>query len=573
MKQSLPDSKKIVFLFLLVGFVWLFLSDWVISLFTSGEEQWGPAKGILLLAVMAGFLYFLLVYYNNQYKISLQQQQEQESQFRKFYEESPQPTWISSNERGVLFMNKTALKLFGYSGEQRGGGLTKELQNLEEDDHADKVQEGKAGQKERRIRNFYSKSGEQLFLDLIIHNIDYENKPARLVVANNVTSLIQAEKDKQRINNELYHYKKALDRSALLSVTDLNGVILDVNNKFCEISKFSAEELIGSKHNLINSHHHPTSYFQGMYKTIRQGKVWRGEVCNKAKDGKLFWVDMSVIPVMDQFNAAERYMAISYPVTDRKAAEIKSEKVQKELMTFMYKASHNLRGPVATLSGLLNIAKIEVKESNSLSYINMLNERTRHLEYTLMELIDITKIKQEDISIQLISFERLVRKVLGQFKKEIERNHFEIQTEFQYAGDWKFRSDPKLIVSLLHYLIDNSIKFRSNELPCISIIVREQAGGVLITLSDNGPGIDEEIRSRVYDMYFRGNEKSTGSGLGLYIVNSIVERLNGYINLQSKPGKGASFVVFLPDAHLLEDLRKSESNTYLPDKNIALNQN
>ena len=573
MKHILPDPKKVAFLFLLVGCVWIIFSSKLLVFAISKEKFlfWEIVKGLVFILLTSIFLYRILLHFNKRLLEALRMGQQHENQFRKFYEESPLPTWISDPVRGILFMNKAALDLLGYTAEQVFGSLPEELVNLEENRYPeDSVKSAKVG-KEKGVRSFYLRSGEHYYLDLSIHTIEYQGRPARLVIANNVTGLIQAEKEKQRVNNELYHYKKALDRSALLSVTDLNGVIEDVNSKFCEITKFSREELIGKNHNVINSGYHPTSFFRNLFKTVRRGEVWRGEICNMAKDGRLFWVDMSVIPVMDQFNEAERYMAISYPITDRKAAELKSEKVQQELMTFMYKASHNLRGPVATLSGLLNIARMEVKEGNSLSYINMLNERTKHLEYTLGELIDITKIKQEDLSLTVISFERLVKKALGRFKKEIAKYKIEVETQLPF--NLEFRSDSKLVASLFHYLIDNSIKFRNNDAPRICISVREQAGGIIIVVSDNGPGIDEEIRGRVYEMYFRGNERSTGSGLGLYIVSSIVERLHGYISLQSKPGQGASFIIFLPDVRQLEELRKKEGGTYLPDKSMSLNQN
>lgn len=574
MNHSLPDPKKIALLFLLVGSVWIFFSSNFLFFAVSSENYlfWEVVKGILYVLLTSGFLYGVMTHFRNKLVKALQLGQQHEEQFRKFYEESSLPSWISDPKRGILFMNQAAMDLFDYSPEQLKGAWPEELLNLEENKLAGGAElpegKGKGG-----LRSFYSKSGEHYYLDLIINAIEYQGSPARLVVATNVTGFIQAEKDKQRIDNELYHYKKALDRSALLSVTDLDGIIIDVNNKFCEISKFSREELIGKKHNLINSSYHPSSYFKNLFKTVKKGEVWRGEICNMSKDKKLFWVDMSVIPVMDQFNEPEKYMAISYPITDRKAAELKSEKVQQELMTFMYKASHNLRGPVATLSGLLNIAKMEVKENNSLSYINMLNERTKHLEYTLGELIDITKIKQEDLSLTVISFERLVKKAFSKFRKEIEKYHIEVNTLIQLPLDWQFRSDPKLIISLFQYLIDNSIKFRSNATSSISVSIREQSGGALITFSDNGPGIEEEIRGRIYEMYFRGNERSTGSGLGLYIVSSIVERLNGYISLQSKPGQGTTFIIFLPDVRQMEELRKQEGGTYLPEKSMPLNQN
>lgn len=574
MKLNLPDPKKIVLLYLLAGVLLIFLaSQLTTSAPSSGIFSQEQLKSYLFIAVTALILFLLLNDYRRQLKSTLDYRRQTETQFRSLFEESPQPTWIVGENKRLFFMNKAAKELLGYAPEEAVEILSEELDWID----FGKASEHLAQQRERggkeNVQRFKSSSGKLLYLDLMVQQVEYEAKPAKLVIANNVTSLVEAEKDKKRINNELYHYKKALDRSAFLSITNLEGIILDVNPQFCEISKFSPKELIGKKHNVVNSGYHPPSFFQNMYQTIRKGEVWRGEICNRAKNGALFWVDMSIIPVIDEFNEVGRYMAIFYPITDRKAAEIKSEKVQHELMTFMYKASHNLRGPVATLSGLLNIASIEVKEATSLQYIHMLNERTKHLEYTLGELIDITKVKQEDLKIDTVHFEKLIKKELLSFSKEIEANR--IQVEVQTKLNLIFRNDIKLLSALFHYLIDNAIKFRKNEGPCIRIHIWSQSNGVFISVSDNGPGIAEEIRGRIYEMYFRGSEKSTGSGLGLYIVNSIVDRLAGFINLYSKPGNGSTFTVFLPDAFQLEKLKKSQRhtyNTYLPDKNLFQKQ-
>lgn len=202
-----------------------------------------------------------------------------------------------------------------------------------------------------------------------------------------------------------------------------------------------------------------------------------------------------------------------------------------------------------------------------MGYLNMLSERTKHLEYTLNELIDITKVKQEELSFKNISFQDVVKSVLSGFKGEIDKG--EIRVEQSICGCNGFNSDEKLIRGLLYYLVDNAIKFRSNLEPCIQISVQEKTNGVLITIADNGPGIDESIRARIYEMYFRGNEKSTGSGLGLYIVSSIVERLNGYISLKSGKGGGTAFIIFLPDALYIAKLKQEDGgNTYLMDKSM-----
>lgn len=565
MKHRLPDAKRIVLFYLLAGFVWILLSAGFTALYEEAATQRVFAEAVktaVFMLLTAVVLYLLLQGYIKQVLQAVRALKSREEQFTSLYKSFPQPIWISDEGGQVLSLNEQGNAMFGEENLFTQESLREALSEVR--NSATENNNGTAYFK-KGVQRLVSAEGKMVYLDLIIRKIKYFNKQAWLMIAVDVTRLKQAERDKHQIHNELIYYKKALDRSALLSITDLNGIILDVNTKFCEVTKYSREELIGSGYRELNSGYHAGGFFQAMYEKIEQGEVWRNEICNRAKDGQLFWVDTSVIPVLDEASKVHRYMAISYLITDRKAAELRSERVHEELMRFMYKASHNLRGPVATISGLLNIARIEVKDSRLMGYLNMLAERTKHLEYTLNELIDITKVKQEELTFKTISFPGIVKSVLSNFKGDIEKCG--IKVEQNICTSSSFSTDEKLIRGLLNYLIDNAIKFRSNLEPRLKIGVQEKTNGVLLTVADNGPGIDENIRSRIYEMYFRGNEKSTGSGLGLYIVNSIVERLNGYISLKSAKGGGAAFIIFLPDALYIEKLKKEEGgNNYLMDK-------
>lgn len=565
MKHRLPDPKRIVLFYLLAGFVWILLSAGFTALYEEATSQRVLSEAVkttIFMLLTALLLYYLLQKYSKQVLQTVGILTSRQEQFISLYKSFPQPIWICDAGGQVLSLNEPANTMFGEENLFTQKPLREALSEVR--NSAAENNNGTTYFK-KGVQRLISAEGKTVYLDLIIRKIKYNHKQAWLMIAVDVSQLKQAERDKHQIHNELIYYKKALDRSALLSITDVNGIILDVNTKFCEVTKFNREELIGSGYRKLNSGYHASGFFQAMYEKIEQGEVWRNEICNRTKDGQLFWVDTSVIPVLDEASKVHRYMAISYLITDRKAAELRSERVHEELMRFMYKASHNLRGPVATISGLLNIARIEVKDSRLMGYLNMLAERTKHLEYTLNELIDITKVKQEELAFKSISFPDVVKSVLSNFKTDIEK--FGIQVEQKICTSNGFSTDEKLIRGLLNYVIDNAIKFRNNMEPRIEIGVQEKPNGVLLTVADNGPGIDENIRSRIYEMYFRGNEKSTGSGLGLYIVNSIVERLNGYISLKTTKGGGAAFIIFLPDALYIEKLKKEEGvNNYLMDK-------
>lgn len=231
------------------------------------------------------------------------------------------------------------------------------------------------------------------------------------------------------------------------------------------------------------------------------------------------------------------------------------EKTNAELDRFFYSTSHDLRSPLLSIKGLVNITKNETTDVKVIRYLDMMTERADRLDLFIRDIIDYSKNTRTELSNDMVDVTRLVEEVRDNF--QFLEGAANIRFFDNILVDKAILDKTRLTV-ILNNLISNAIKYhnRGNDNQWIKVNIFPSGQDINIAVSDNGPGISEENQTKIFDMFYRGTEKSNGSGLGLYIVKETIEKMKGSIKVESKEGKGTSFIVTLPVSvmHIGEEL-------------------
>lgn len=247
-----------------------------------------------------------------------------EKRYRYLFENNPMPMWVIDLETfQFLSVNEAAVYHYGYSRKEFLSMTAFDIRPAEEKErfrqlnHAAKI----SSHYNRGVWKHLKKDGTLIYVEVIAHSIFFEGKTAQFILSNDITERKKAEENLQKSLKEISAYKYALDESSIVAITDQKGIIKHVNENFCKISKYSAEELIGQDHQIINSGYHPKEFIRNLWVTIAKGKIWKGELKNKAKDGTVYWVDTTIVPFLNEEGKPYQYVAIRADITERKTAE------------------------------------------------------------------------------------------------------------------------------------------------------------------------------------------------------------------------------------------------------------
>ncbi len=384
-------------------------------------------------------------------------------------------------------------------------------------------------------------------------------------VENNTKNTTQT----RELLKELSDIKFALDESAIVAITDQTGKITYVNDKFCEISKYSREELLGQDHRIVNSAYHPKDFIRNLWTTIASGKVWRGEMRNRAKDGTIYWVDTTIVPFLNERGKPYQYAAIRYDITEQKRIENQLLRAQRmeSIGTLAGGIAHDFNNILSAIVMATELLQLNDFDNETQRWLAIIRENSERGADLVKQVLTFARgMEGERIIVQV---KHIIKDLVKILKQTLPKS---INVKSELDPDlWIIKADPTQIHQVLMNLCINArdamplggtlvLTAENVELDenYARVHIDAKPGEYLmISVSDTGSGISPDIQDRIFDPFFTTKEMGKGTGLGLATAITIVRSHGGFINVYSDLGRGTKFSVYIPTVKLEEGSKKA----------------
>jgi PAS domain S-box-containing protein len=359
---------------------------------------------------------------------------------------------------------------------------------------------------------------------------------------------------------ELEDLKYAIDQSAIVAVTDTRGIIRSANDKFCEISKYSRAELIGRDHRLVNSGFHSKAFIRDLWQTIGSGRIWKGELRNRAKDGTIYWVDTTIVPFLDRGGRPYQYMALRYDITERKRTEERmSEQVALARLGEMAAVvAHEVKNPLAGIRGALQVISTRMPaDSRDRPVMADILARLDSLNEMVQDLLLFARPRPPRWS--KVAPGPLVEATAVLLRRDPLFHQVAVSVD---AAPEEIDADPELLQLVFSNLLVNAAQAMNGQGE-VFVTAGRRDGTYTLAFRDTGPGIPADVQQRVFEPFY--TTKHRGTGLGLATARRVVEQHHGTMTLDCPPGGGTVVTLRVPVVQPMAAQEASGRSTIAPE--------
>ncbi|NOQ79674.1 MAG: response regulator [Gammaproteobacteria bacterium] len=386
---------------------------------------------------------------------------------------------------------------------------------------------------------------------------------------------------------ELSKLSKAVENSPVMVViSDNNGLIEYVNPRFTEISGYNFHDVIGKNPSLMKSSRTPKKVHEDLWKTISSGKLWSGELCNRRKDGKEFWVSASIAPIFSDAGQITNYISVEEDISEKKSIEKNlilakntAEEANKAKSEFLASMSHELRTPLNAIIGFSQLSQLDKSVSEQQKKNSEETYKAgKHLLGLIDDILDLTSIEigKVKLNLQPITLKKMIKECYELiYPMAKEKN---ISLDFSnYECSCMVQADYIRLKQIILNVLSNAVKYTklsgSIKLHCYD----GKHDDIVIEVIDTGDGISHENMKNLFEPFNRlGKEKSAieGTGIGLVISKKFIEMIGGEILVESIVDQGSTFSIILPKTNKksIPEVIKTDLIHHTADlKNLNLN--
>lgn len=385
--------------------------------------------------------------------------------------------------------------------------------------------------------------GKTVDVEAMAFPFSFKGEPAIQVIFRDISEKKQTEARIKK--NEMLFSQLFQNVPMAVVMLDEGGKVFQVNRGMEQMFGFDRSELRGKNLNDFIVPDELRNEGIDLNNLITSNQVVSIETIRRHRSGKLISVILCGFPVMLDNQTIGIY-GVYVDITDRKKVEEELKIRNTELDNFVYKVSHDLRAPLSSVLGLVNLAKLPGNTDNPMDYIDIIGEKVSSLDHFIGDVLSHSKNLKMEVNISKVDLGKIIDQTFTELSylegaKEMKRC-IRIEGIDFYSDHWR-------ISEIFRNLISNAIKYRQlgANIPEVTVKIHIDHLRADISFADNGIGIEEKNLAKIFEMFYRATEQSDGSGIGLYIVKNAVEKLGGQISVASKPAQGTRFSIILPN--------------------------